>query len=100
MQVTLTWGGVSKDLDLFIIEPSDTHVNVENSTGTHGNLSEDIQTGGGQGETYLTGCTNITGNYTFAINYYSGEGPANGIINITIGEQTETVPIYLIAAVG
>ena len=100
MQVTLTWGGVSKDLDLHILEPSNNTVNNENPTGDFGNLSADIKTGGGLGETYQTGCTNVTGQYVFAINYFEGQGPANGIVTITVGEQTETVQIPLIAAVG
>jgi len=61
LQVTLTWGGVSNDLNLHIIEPSGFHVYNANATGTHGNLSEDIKSGEVFGETYQTACTNVTG---------------------------------------
>jgi len=61
LQVTLTWGGASKDLDLYILEPSGFYVYNANANGTHGNLSKDIQSGGGSGETYQTACTNVTG---------------------------------------
>ena len=99
-EVTLNWEGANTDLDLHVFEPDGNHVYNDADIGVYGNLSADVQAGGGAGETYSSRCSNIAGSYIIGINYFTGSEPATGTIDLRVGNLTQQINASVFAPVG
>jgi uncharacterized protein YfaP (DUF2135 family) len=101
LDITLDWASANANLDLQIIEPGQITVNKNNLEGQIGSLVEDVTAGGDRGEKYQTEYgNNAVGDYDISVNYFEGQGEAEGTITFRVGNSSNQVPIKAIAPVG
>lgn len=77
-------------------------ITKNNLQGTVGALLQDVTAGGDRGERYETKVdSNVVGDYVISVNYFAGEGQAEGNVIFRIGEDiTFEVPFKAIAPIG
>jgi hypothetical protein len=97
ISVTLTWGE-QPDVDLHIFEPNYSHVYYANPMGLSGYLDYDDSNSFGPEHYFVTSCDQLeTGTYEVAVNYYRGNGPETGHVQIQAGDivRDYTVPLFM-----
>lgn len=88
---TLTWSH-NADVDLHVYEPDGTHVYWANKLGISGQLDRDdtVYTGPEHYSTYCESSRIQTGVYTFAVNYFSGNGSVDA--SVQLNTKTASYP--------
>lgn len=88
---TLTWSH-DADVDLHVYEPDGTHVYWANKLGISGQLDRDdtVYTGPEHYSTYCESSRIQTGIYTFAVNYFSGNGSVDA--SVQLNSKTASYP--------
>lgn len=97
ISITLTWGE-QPDVDLHIFEPNYSHVYYANPMGRSGYLDYDDSNSFGPEHYFVTSCDQLeTGTYKVAVNYYRGNGPETGHVQIQAGDivRDYTVPLFM-----
>lgn len=88
LSITLSWENTNENLNLIVYEPDLKIVKQGSNNGNLGTLSPDVLNGGDRGEIYAINCLQEPGIYTIAVNYFSGQAPTVGKIEIKVGNQT------------
>ena len=85
IRATLTWGS-NEDVDLHAFEPDGSHVYYGYKIGSDGFLDVDNRSSFGP-ENYFVSCEDVNaGEYTFGVNYYSGNSSETAEIIISLGD--------------
>ncbi len=95
--IQLTWDN-QPDVDLHIFQPDNIHVYYSNKTGNVGYLDLDDMSSNGP-EHYYTSCEKMKlGQYTVALNFYSGSSPTAAsvaTVEVTAGNQYKSTTLTL-----
>jgi hypothetical protein len=93
--VSLTWGS-EPDMDLHVYEPNGTQVYWYNLEGYSGFLDRDDRSGYGPEHYTVSSCDMLErGVYHIALDYYKGDGPEIGTLQIEAGLLSRTFEISM-----
>ena len=93
--VSLTWGS-EPDMDLHVYEPNGVHVFWDNLVGYSGFLDRDDISAFGPEHYTVSSCETLQyGVYQIALDYYKGDGPERGTLQIEAGLLSRTFEVAM-----